>query len=450
MASRKSDLKFLMDVEVRHPIKAAALLYTPPSFVLRGPIYLVFVFVVLGIAYLSWAKKDLIVTAPLTLTREANTVQSVGSGIVSEVLVQGNAGVRAGQPLVVIQEKVRAIANPEQESIQKEIRELEANLDKAITDYDHRISQLRLDLANAEKGRSTEQVALEGKIATIRQQIMTARAAREDYVRKLSLARRNFATAKELYDRRDATVTEFQRAQEAMFDVESAVRNAEAEVQKLTLAQQTAEQELSRMMSLTNVDKIRQEIAQQGQNRERDIERLQLRIAELRKKLSEADTLVEGVTFQDSMAKYRSSVDGIVTNVHVKQGQLIDAGMPLVTIVRESAALIAQVLVQNKDIGHLKLGQLVQIKYFAYPYQEYGIATGLIAEISTKPSELPGKESLYLVRVALDRESIRAPSGVVKPLEIGLEGIAEIKTGEKRWIEIIFTPLSKFFRASEE
>lgn len=52
--------------------------------------------------------------------------------------------------------------------------------------------------------------------------------------------------------------------------------------------------------------------------------------------------------------------------------------------------------------------------------------------------------------MALASESIRSRNGVEKPLEIGLEGLAEIKTGEKRFIEILFAPASKFFQPKEE
>ena len=37
-----------------------------------------------------------------------------------------------------------------------------------------------------------------------------------------------------------------------------------------------------------------------------------------------------------------------------------------------------------------------------------------------------------------------------KALEIGLEGVAEIKTGEKRFIELFFAPASRFFQGREE
>jgi len=48
-------------------------------------------------------------------------------------------------------------------------------------------------------------------------------------------------------------------------------------------------------------------------------------------------------------------------------------------------------MIQNRDIGKIRRGQKVQIKYFAYPTQDYGVQTGSITEISAKE---PSKNNL--------------------------------------------------------
>jgi hypothetical protein len=124
---------------------------------------------------------------------------------------------------------------------------------------------------------------------------------------------------------------------------------------------------------------------------------------------------------------------------------MIRGGSPLGTMVRYTAVLEGHAYVSNQDIGQLKRGQEVKIKYFAYPYQEFGIARGLTSFIAKTPSGLPGKESKYLVKISLEKDSVSKAGSVIKSLEIGLEGFAEFKTGEKRFIEILFSPISRFF-----
>lgn len=47
--------------------------------------------------------------------------------------------------------------------------------------------------------------------------------------------------------------------------------------------------------------------------------------------------------------------------------------------------------------------------------------------------------------MALEKETVTGPSGLTRALEIGIEGYAQIKTGEKRFLEILFAPSSRFF-----
>ena len=57
---------------------------------------------------------------------------------------------------------------------------------------------------------------------------------------------------------------------------------------------------------------------------------------------------------------------------------------------------------------------------------------------------------MYVVTVALSTEQIAKRGEKPKNLEIGLEGIAEIKTGSKRMIEMLFSPVSRFFEGGDD
>jgi hemolysin D len=73
-------IKPVLVAPTRHPIKAASLLYNAPSYVLRGPIYLVFIILLVGIIYAFIAKQDQIVMAPLALEKASVTVEAIGGG----------------------------------------------------------------------------------------------------------------------------------------------------------------------------------------------------------------------------------------------------------------------------------------------------------------------------------------------------------------------------------
>lgn len=437
--------------QLRHTLKASKLLYSAPGYILRAPIHLVSIILLVGFVYSFWAKKDELVVAPLKLERESYTIQAVGSGLVSDIRTEENALISAGDLVAVIQEQIRIAAKPEQQALISKRWEFQQELDKARKDYDHQISQLELDLEDLRRGRVTEMAGLDAQIGQIRVQLQTAERAMDSARRRLALARKRLGTKQALFKSKDITITEYEEAQEAVSELDRSVNDSDAEIQKIRLSLQTAEQERSKLESLHREDKLVRDIEKARANRERDVKELSDRIASITSRLAGADALVPGVDYaEDNTARYKSKYDGLVTSIHVKRSQLVDAGSPLATIVKNSSALVGRVLVSNQDIGRVKHGQDVKIKYFAYPYQDFGIQSGTIVDIATDPGGDNATESQYVVKVALYKEAIAKKGGRLKNLEIGLEGVAEIKTGEKRLIELLFAPVSKFFVDPEE
>ncbi|MGI9304949.1 MAG: HlyD family efflux transporter periplasmic adaptor subunit, partial [Gammaproteobacteria bacterium] len=238
-------------------------------------------------------------------------------------------------------------------------------------------------------------------------------------------------------------------AVEAVNDAAKGLDDAKARIEEIKIQLQTSRDELTQLSDSKRKEKLEQELAQLRQRKERDVKRLNEQIAGIEDKLSR-NPVSDTVEFRENQALYKSDFDGLITQIHVKTGEIITPGTSLVTLIKDTSILEGHTFVENQDIGNLSRGQQVKIKYFAYPYQEYGIAKGVISSIATTPSGLPGKETKYLVRVVLGTKSISRRLGKPRPLEIGLEGIAEIKTGEKRFIELLFSPISSFFAQPEE
>lgn len=442
-------IKPLLTAPTRHPIKAARLLYSTPAYILRGPILLVFVIVLAGLVYAFWAKKDLLVMAPLILKKDAFTMQVTGGGLVAEVSVKENTLVGAGDKLAVVQEQIRPFDNAQRDTLDSRKSDLDKEYRKVESEYTNKIHQLEYDKTDLSSNREAKTKGLESQITILTQQLATANNAVRASEGAMAIASRQYETTNKLFASRDVTVSQRDTSLEKLNLAQKSVFDARSRVSEINERLATAKIELSKFKDLFQIKKLEEEIAQRTLQRERDLGRLKEQIDSIDRRLNQAVS-GEGTTFRENQALYTSIFDGLITKVHVERGQIIAAGAPLITMVRESAALEGHAVVENKDIGHLKRGQEVKIKYFAYPYQEYGIATGLISDIATAPSGPPGKESQYLVKIALRGETISKMGAKPKPLEIGLEGTAEIKTAEKRFIEILFSPISRFFTQEEE
>ncbi|HBR97723.1 MAG TPA: hypothetical protein DD979_10150 [Gammaproteobacteria bacterium] len=442
-------IKPALSSATRHPIKSARLLYSLPPVMLRACIHLVFIIVFAGLVYAFWARSSILVTAPLMLQKDSFTVQVTGDGLVSDLSVQENSVVRAGDPLAVIQEQLRPFDNAQREALEGQKIELEKERDKLLSEFDHRLTQLNFDLEDLVNNRGGRVEELQNQIRILDQQLKTARNALGAARQSLAISEKQYNRINQLFASRDVTVTQRDQALEKLNRAKKSVFDADSRISEINISRQTASSELAKFRDQLQQEKLQKEIEQVNVQREREIGRLDDQIAGLGKRLNEA-SFQEGATYIDNKASYSSFFDGVITDVHVSRGQMIRAGSSLVTLVRDTAVLEAHAYVNNRDIGQLKRGQEVKIKYFAYPYQEYGIARGLTSFIATTPSGEPGRESKYLVKVALEKDSISRAGGIDKPLEIGLEGTAEFKTGEKRFIEILFSPISRFFKAESE
>jgi len=169
----------LISTSVRHPIKAAKLLYSVPGFILRGPIYLVFLIFFTLFLYSFWAKKDELVIAPLSLAKETTVIESIGSGQVIDVKVEENNRIKANDILVRVQEKLRAIIETEQETFDSKIYGLEKERDKFVTEYSYNLAQLNFEYADLKSNRETKRIAVQGKIDQLKERLKTVEREKE-------------------------------------------------------------------------------------------------------------------------------------------------------------------------------------------------------------------------------------------------------------------------------
>jgi hemolysin D len=148
-------------------------------------------------------------------------------------------------------------------------------------------------------------------------------------------------------------------------------------------------------------------------------------------------------------------------------GQVMKPGEQAMIIVPRGAVLEAEALVANKDVGFIAEGQPATIKLDAFPYTRYGTLAGVIAAISRDALPVkeafdaadPGAASLagqpsasastpavqnlvYPVTIRLERASIRIDGRDV-PLAAGMSASVELRTGSRRVIDYLLSPLMK-------
>ncbi|MBM4127312.1 MAG: HlyD family secretion protein [Nitrospira sp.] len=103
--------------------------------------------------------------------------------------------------------------------------------------------------------------------------------------------------------------------------------------------------------------------------------------------------------------------------------------------------------VENKDVGFVQEGQSVEIKIETFPFTLYGTVPGTVLTVSPDAVPIEKVGLVYPTRVSMDRSTIQVEGKPVN-LSPGMAVTVEIKTGQRRVIEYLLSPLLKSVKES--
>ena len=170
---------------------------------------------------------------------------------------------------------------------------------------------------------------------------------------------------------------------------------------------------------------------------------------------TEADKTL-GAARQDAMRtashskllRLTAPVDGTVQQLMVHTvGGVVPAAQPLMQIVPKEEHLEVEALLENKDIGFVEEGQTAAIKIDAFDYTRYGTIPGQVRYVSRDAIKDEKRGLIYSVRVTMDKSTILV-HGHKMELGPGMSVNVEIKTGSRRVIEYVLSPLLQNARES--
>jgi hemolysin D len=151
---------------------------------------------------------------------------------------------------------------------------------------------------------------------------------------------------------------------------------------------------------------------------------------------------------RSKLLKLVSPVDGTVQQLTVHTvGGVVPAAQPLMMIVPREHQIKVEAMVENKDIGFIKEDQTAAVKVDAFQYTKYGLIPARVIHISRDAIKDEKRGLIYSVIVALDKSSILVEGRDIR-LSPGMSVNVDIKTGDRRVIEYILSPLLKLKRES--
>jgi len=147
-------------------------------------------------------------------------------------------------------------------------------------------------------------------------------------------------------------------------------------------------------------------------------------------------------------------------------GQVVASGQPILTIVPFEGPMEIEAMIENKDIGFVEAGQPAVVKIDAFPFTRYGTIDATVAKVSRdavderyatnlsdaasaanpegsagKPSQAPNL--VFPATLTLVRHTIMVGDKEVS-LMPGMSVSVEIKTGRRRAIDYVLSPLREF------
>jgi hemolysin D len=155
----------------------------------------------------------------------------------------------------------------------------------------------------------------------------------------------------------------------------------------------------------------------------------------------------------------RAPVSGTVQQLAISTvGGVVQPAQALMIIVPDDTTVVVEANIMNKDIGFIREGQPVRIKLEAFNFTDYGIIPGVVESISRDAIDMsqPGQQQqrdeqgraqpqqglVYATRIRLNQRTIRV-RGRDQIIGPGLAVQAEIKTGERRIIDYLLSPIAQ-------
>ncbi|HEX8306931.1 MAG TPA: HlyD family type I secretion periplasmic adaptor subunit [Allosphingosinicella sp.] len=144
-----------------------------------------------------------------------------------------------------------------------------------------------------------------------------------------------------------------------------------------------------------------------------------------------------------SLQQLRSPVDGVVQQLAVHTvGGVVQPAEPLMIIVPSGSDVAVEAQILNKDIGFVREGQEVRVKLEAFPFTDFGLIAGVVETISRDAIQDEKIGLVYATRIRLERNTISI-NGRDQPIGPGMAVQAEVKTGERRIIQYLLSPISQ-------
>lgn len=448
------------DPEVEFLPAALEVLETPPSPAGRATSLLLCLFFTLAVAWSYIGTIDIIATSTgkIIPTGRTKIIQPLETGVVRKIHVQDGQQVKAGDVLIEID---TTVSEAERDRLQKEliVMQLDAARLKAalkisedpVVDFvpPDGASPEQIDLQKSQLLNQVQEIrarltGLDQQIAQNGGNLAAVNATIEKLTKSIPMLKERAKMRRQLSDKEYGSKLDTLAAEQELVEYQQ-----ELEVQKGRLTEATA--------GVASLQEQRNQAEAEFRHRVLDaLAQDEQKAASLQEQLVQAQQ-------KYSLQTLTSPVDGTVQQLAIHtEGGVVTPAQALLAVVPKDSRLEIEAMISNHDIGFVHEGQDAEIKIDTFNFTKYGFVHGKVISVSqdavtrerppssadnanktgagNESSEPKGQELVYMARVSLDKAQMQIDDRLVD-LSPGMAVAVEIKTGKRRVIEYLLSPV---------
>ncbi len=415
---------------------------TPPSPIGRAITWSIVILFTIAILWACFGKIDIVATAQGKVIPSDRTkiIQPLEIGRVNIIHVREGQSVKKGDPLIELD---TTGTQADATRLGSEYSTTQAELARAIA-LVHAMQTQRTPIAHWPKSISSDVLEPQKQLLTSQWQQHQATLSSLDN-EKLRRQAELIGTEEQL-KKLEATlplITERAESLKILADKQLAPRHTylELEQQRIEQSQELAIQKQRRQELIANLAQLKE------QRNAEEANALNKALAEL----TDAKRRGQGLNQESIKADQRnnllrliSPVDGIVQQLAVHTiGGVVTPAQQLMVIVPQDEGIEVEAIIANKDIGFVREGQTAEVKVDAFPYTRYGVIEAKLVSVSSDAIQDEKLGLLFTARVSLEKNTMRIEDKLIH-LTPGMAVTVEVKTGKRRLIEYVLSPLMQY------
>jgi hemolysin D len=446
---------------------AIEILVTPPSPVARSLLLAICALFVSALAwsYFGWIDIHAVAQGKIQPSGRSKVVQPLEAGRVVGINVENGSRVNAGDVLLEL-DPTETSADREAQArdlgaARAEAARRKAAIAAALTEtFTPQSIKFTDDIEQSIREREAnvmiaDLAQLRSSVMSLKAQLAEKLATKERLISTIAARQKLIVLAKERVAMREQIETRGSGSRaltiEALQQLENYVTTDAGDRGQL-LETDAAVYSLTRKMEET----VSQFIADQTQ-----------KLAEIERKRDRTEQELIKAQSKTDRTQLKSPIDGTVQQLSITTvGQVVTSGQSLLTVVPLEGPIEVEAMIANKDIGFVEPGQPAIVKIEAFPFTRYGAVDATVSKVSrdavderdatnlsdaatvTKPQ--PGASTaqqqsrtqnlVFPATLQLAQRSLLI-DGKEVPLTPGMAVTVEIKTGSRRAIDFVLSPL---------